>query len=303
MIYNYQQDVNMRAFRMAMADAYTKDTPGADTSLVLLEDKHIPDPQDMFGIGDVASVGSGADVIWGNTLMTGYAEESDLPRIKYVINDPEDGGAEVEYTTNAFRLIQPVETTPDPDHVHGFYIQLPGQERQYVEWSDVRCYWPSGDNNTPKQAMVYVGSYEKEIIDSIALISTWPMLSIIGVGSDSTEHGDPIDRILLLDPARAEINLAYTNLNACVDSSDDIPDVNEQTLQGILYDKNIKINRDDKLTLEEKSGAGGYWKSVDSIDTTFSITHRIGKNDGTEVPFEYNLNIGPGVSQTWTVSK
>ncbi len=52
--YIYQQDIKMRAFRMALSDAST--APDGSSSLVVVKDKHIPDPQDTFGIGSGVSV-------------------------------------------------------------------------------------------------------------------------------------------------------------------------------------------------------------------------------------------------------
>ncbi|MCK5287794.1 MAG: hypothetical protein KAJ79_01925, partial [Candidatus Omnitrophica bacterium] len=50
MIYMHTQDINMRAFRLAMSQAIKVNRPDASATVLLVEDKHIPDPGDIVGI-------------------------------------------------------------------------------------------------------------------------------------------------------------------------------------------------------------------------------------------------------------
>ena len=92
MEYNYQMDLNTRAFRQSMSDAYNTPRPEASSQVFIVEDKHIPDPADRFGVGNAVTVNAGSSFIWGNTLrptegidMEPYPR-SKLPRAKYMIN-------------------------------------------------------------------------------------------------------------------------------------------------------------------------------------------------------------------------
>jgi hypothetical protein len=97
---NYQQNVQMQAFRKSLKLAYYKQGPNAQASLTMLKDKPAVDPRDKWGFADRVSVGGGATVTWGNTLNEIYTtsidekdvSDQDLPRLYIDVNQGQSGG-------------------------------------------------------------------------------------------------------------------------------------------------------------------------------------------------------------------
>ncbi|MBU4251673.1 MAG: hypothetical protein KKC39_01965 [Candidatus Omnitrophica bacterium] len=290
--YNYQQDMQMAAFRTALSEAYNGPArPDASASVVLLKDKHIPDPRDMFGAGSVVPVQASAEVIWGNTLQDKYTDLTDystLPRKKYVIN-----GKEYEYRTAGFGFI----TSP----ANQFYVMFPNNpDPQLLTWNKLRCYQPTEDS--PKQAMILLNpeaadaDKQKEIISEVYL--KWGGISfvkyqVIGVGPDSAVNGDLLTRLNLLSPDSGEINPNYTQLNNDV-NNDGIPDVTPANIQGLLLEDEQNIRRSGKLTIEETPGTSAStaaYSFKDEAGNPTTITHKIRSRSGVEninSPFERN---------------
>ncbi|MDP3042661.1 MAG: hypothetical protein Q8N62_08095 [Candidatus Omnitrophota bacterium] len=296
--YNYQQDMQMAAFRRALSEAHASGRPDASASVVMVEDKHIPDPRDMFGAGSVVSMQAGAEVAWGNTMQDQYdiSNESLLPRVKYVFNDKDVAKrVEREYTTAGYGFIA---------NGTEFYAILPGNnEPELISWSNVKCYQPTPDS--PKQAMVLLPDNEKEVITEVYLkpagagsAKKFIKYQIIGVetippvppdGSD----GKPIDWISLLRPDFGGINPNYMQLNSDVDR-DGIPDVTQDNVQGVLLDSEQKIKRRGTLTIEETPGTSAStaaYSFKDKAGNPTTIIHKIRSSSGVEnisSPFERN---------------
>ncbi len=83
---NYQQQVQMEAFRKAQRIAYYKTGPGAAVSLTVLKDRPMPDPSDSWGFADRVPYVSGAGFTWDNNQSAEYVKHfndlvnaSDLP--------------------------------------------------------------------------------------------------------------------------------------------------------------------------------------------------------------------------------
>ena len=306
MRYNYQQDVQMRAFRMALSEAYNNvnNRPDASASVVLVEDKHIPDPRDMFGAGNIVPVQGGAEVVWGNSMQDQYPDITDnslLPKMKYAIN-----GTEREYRTAGYGFI-----AINLDIVNGigteFYAILPGKNKpQLIDWLKVKCYQPTPDS--PKQAMVMLPDYETEVINEVYLrpvgsSSGFIKYQIIGVRTvpETASNGAPVDRLNLLSPDSGQINPNYMQLNNDV-NKDGVPDVTQDNVQGLLLDSEQKIRRSGTLAIEETPG-----KTISTGTSSFRnsngdtiITHKIRSSSGTEdinYPFERNR------VSTWTTPK
>ncbi len=297
--YNYQQDMQMAAFRRALSEAYNgPGRPDASASVVMVEDKHIPDPRDMFGAGSVVSMQAGAEVTWGNTTQDQYdvGNESLLPRVKYLFNDKDAAKrVEREYKTAAYRFI----TTGTE-----FYVILPGNnEPELISWSNVKCYQPTPDS--PKQAMVLLADNEKEVITEVYLkpagagsAKRYIKYQIVGVRTNPPVpedgfDGKPLDRIDLLSPDSGEINPNYMQLNSDVDR-DGIPDVTQDNVQGVLLDAEQNIRRSGTLTIEETPGTSGSTAAYgfkDKAGNPTTITHKIRSSSGVEninSPFERN---------------
>lgn len=283
MRYNYQQEIQMRAFRTAMSEAYKADRPDASASVELIEDRHIPDPRDMFGVGNITPIQGNAEVTWGNTMQEKYdtLDDSLLPRRKYIINDRNADADKVEreYKTAGYRFITKGTN---------FYVILPGQtEPQIVAWSNVKCYQPTPDS--PKQAMVLLANYDKDVITEVYLkpagaaedAKRYVKYQVVGVRTDPPVpldgyDGKPIDRLEVLSPDSGQIDPNYMQLNNDVDM-DGNPDVTPANVQGLLADTEQQINRSGTLTIEtpgsDKSASTYSFKDKSGNPTT--ITHKI----------------------------
>lgn len=286
MRYNYQQDMQMRAFRRALPEAYNNATrPDASASIVLVEDRHIPDPRDMFGAGNIVPVQAGAEVIWGNTMQEQYTDLTDsrLPRIKYVLNDPKKGGKEIEYTTAGYWFI----STADQ-----FYVMFPDNNvPQPISWANVRCYQPAPDS--PKQAKILLPDNQTEVISEVYLKLNKQFLryQVIGVGPANAADGDLLTRLDLLSPGLGQLNPNYTQLGGNtgkLDASGNPIYVTPDTLQGVLLDEEQYIRRKGTLTIQETPA-----KTISTSEYSFSnnvgdtvITHKIRSSSGTEtIPY------------------
>lgn len=296
MRYNHQQDTQMRSFRLAMQEAYSNSRPDPSGSVVLVEDKHTPDPRDTFGVGNIVPAQSGIQVVtWGNTMEDKYYKDgtgtteldySRLPRMKYMIND-----TAVEYRTQGFGFI----TTANK-----FYVNLVRQGLVLIDdWTKVRCYQPKEDE--PKKAMVLIENEpgdkdnEIEVIDEVALAykvgvvdgkdiyAPGPMMQVIGVGPDTAKNGEPITRMDLLSPSSGQINPRYFGLGADtgnVNAAGDPIYVTADTLQGLLPEDMV-IKRNDSLTITQTPGASNTVTSTSKPDFTAEITHKIRSNSDT----------------------
>ncbi|MDD5465677.1 MAG: hypothetical protein PHP73_05005 [Candidatus Omnitrophica bacterium] len=311
MRYNYQQDIQMRAFRTALAEAYNVTRPDASASVVLLNDKHVPDPRDMFGVGNIVPVQAEAEVIWGNTLQDKYTDLTDrsrLPRKKYVVN-----GKEYEYRTAGFGFITNAVKI-DGSAANPFYVMLPNNnEPQLVTWDKLRCYQPTGD--LPKQAMILLNpeaadaDKQKEIITEVYLKrgeKLYVKYQVIGVRTDppTASDGASIDRLDLLSPDSGEINPNYTQLNNDVDN-DGIPDVTPNNLQGLLFNDEQNIRRSGTLTIEEtpqKTISTSTYSFSNKAGKPTTITHKIRDNSGVIMPVSSPFDGRTRISE-WTTPK
>jgi hypothetical protein len=282
MRYNYDQDAQMRSFRLAMQEAYSNSRPDASGSVILVEDKHIPDPRDTFGVGNIVPVQANAEVTWGNTLQDRYTDLTDysrLPRMKYRINS-----TAVEYRTAGFGFI----TTGNE-----FYAELPDSTTpQLITWGKVRCYQPTKDS--PKQAMVVIENgpgdedNETEVIDAVylkpvGLPMQYVKMQVIGVKPVTAKQGDPLTRLDLLSPSSGQINPNYLNLGGDTGNVDAVGNpiyVTPATLQGLLLD-DMLIKRNDSLTITQAPGVSNTVRSTSKPDFTAEITHKIRSNSDT----------------------
>lgn len=90
---NYQQQAQMEVFRKAQKLAFYRSGPGANTSLVLVKDKAIPDPRDQWGFAERYPVVVGGSVTWDTNLSTQYVtnyaqapEATDLPAVYFEVD-------------------------------------------------------------------------------------------------------------------------------------------------------------------------------------------------------------------------
>lgn len=299
MRYNYQQDVQMRAFRKALSEAYASGRPDASATITLVEDKHVPDPRDMFGAGSITPVTGQAEVTWGNTLQNEYKNPADYSRIKYKINETDK-----EYTTEAFVTIH---KTMYP----GFYADIPGMGKQYITWPQVRCYQPNAE--PPKQLRILLVGNETEIINAIYL----PVLGtdgkikpgefekenlpIVGIVPPGASDSDPVDGVNVRTPKGGAINPYYLNINN--------EGVTPANLQGLLLDSRQNIRRSGTLTIKETPGetiSTSTYKFEDADGVPTTLTHKIRGNSGTAVPAaptDIPYTFPRSKTSTWSTNK
>lgn len=72
---NYQQQVQMEAFRKAQKIAFYRSGPNASTSLVLVKDKAYPDPRDQFGFPERYPVAASENVVWDVNQNAQYVKK------------------------------------------------------------------------------------------------------------------------------------------------------------------------------------------------------------------------------------
>jgi hypothetical protein len=294
--YNYQQETNMRAFRMAMADAINTDTPDSSASFILVEDNHIPDPQDVSGVGELVAAQGSASVTWGNSLYKKdpYEVSGDLPTLTYVVNENT-----VEVTTAGYMNINPASAPV-------LYIKPYGQVfRQAIGWNQIRCYRPDPSNDDVG-VMVRLAGNQTDIVAIVARSAKEPMFQIVGVIPKNGDHGDPITGLKLLASSEGMVNPEYFALNDDLyydGDYDGTEDVRKAELQGLLPDTEVKIKRLDSLRLEETPGDSGHYRSTDHIATSMETTHHVRANKGGSVSFSEDFVIGAGGDTTWQTDK
>jgi hypothetical protein len=76
---NYQQQVQMEAFRKAQRIAYYKTGPGSAATVILLKDRPMVDPKDSWGFADRVPYGGSGSVTWDNNLSAEYVKHFDDP--------------------------------------------------------------------------------------------------------------------------------------------------------------------------------------------------------------------------------
>lgn len=103
--YNFQQRTMMSAFRRALKDT-GQTRLGGQTSYILVQDRHIPDPSDPMGVGAVMPFMASASVVRGYRLHETPDYVNELPETKLQINNDriytfKTAGFRYENVTNA----------------------------------------------------------------------------------------------------------------------------------------------------------------------------------------------------------
>lgn len=99
--YNYIQRAEMQTFRTAMKIAADPDHGSA--SYMMIQDRHIPDPVESFGIGSVLPVVTSASVTRTNQMDSMAERASSLPSVVYDIQSVREDG--VASTPNRLILL------------------------------------------------------------------------------------------------------------------------------------------------------------------------------------------------------
>lgn len=270
--YNQRQSLNMRAFRKSLSESINTNRPDAQATVYLVEDKHVPDVGDMFGVGDIDTVEASASVVWGNTLQEEYADIDDLPNIKYIVNNEEK-----EYTTAAYggdsenicskktgKFFIKIEGVDDP-------IEVENPELKFYDREDV--YYPER------------GDAMFEWFDDLhRVVGIWEVgknTKTILYAEKDPDDPNKVGCLAWIDHGEGEINPDFFEVNADIDDDGTI-DVDITNKQGLLIPKQTVIRKDslnlkDSNTSRESTTIGG---------TTITVEHKIKLNKGGEDVFE-----------------
>lgn len=296
-----QQDVQMRAFRMALDDSskeYTR--PDAESIISVVEDKWVPDPRNMVGKGDFVPASSQGDVVWGTQMQNPILWVTDLPSTKFVIN-----GVVKTYNFGSLATLSNSMTSR-------LWVKLPDTSTQKnIQWSgagnELRCYKPSPDS--PQQARILTSEpdMETEIIIDVAIDAIdpktgaiilvdgqpipgpwWRIIDVPG----NLNNGDPVNLLGVLMPESGGLDPSYMSLDYVKEHSDKVAPVNEPDpgsenyIQGLLPYAKVETRRTESLKLEEVPVGPGYTKSTTDFDST-----------GTTITRYIRLNsvMGPGL--------
>ncbi|GEM_PF-5349176 len=282
----YQQDVQMRAFRMALfASARESVRPDAESSIAIIEDKFAPDPRNMVGKGDLITVAGQGNVVWGNQMQRPMSlDPSDRPRLKYVIN-----GVERDYSVAEVRTIT-------GNMYPTIWVLLSDQvTRKEIQWSDLRCYKPTPDST--QQARILLNpaetdpaKMETEIITAVSetdgespsMLHEGNLWYVVGL-PETLSNGDPVGQLNVVQSEYGDLDPKYMNLDTvkerAVAFTTDPYFGSEYNLQGFLFGQSgvAKNSRESLLLDESGPGPSGY-KSTTQFDAGTTITHYVRKN-------------------------
>lgn len=114
--YDYGQQATMEAFRRGLASAASQPLDGVPSpkSHQLLQDRHIPNPADLFALGSVTPVSAKGGVTRSYRIQTVPENDAELPRQDIRIENstnPNCPNETCSYTTAGFRTEYNVPTT------------------------------------------------------------------------------------------------------------------------------------------------------------------------------------------------
>lgn len=305
-ILNHQQYLNMRAFRLALTAAYY-DAPcltpnNASSTVVLAQDKRVPDPQDTTGLGTFQTAQAQSTVVWGDNLLETQADPlNPLQRtdMRYVIN-----GNTKSYITSIVLYWW-------DSWNNGFWTDLPypyaGPVYKKFSNGDVICYRPgdpSDPNLPPGQARITVNGYNYTI-ESFARSLTGipnnpadaerirkPIVGLCGEtncplpspngNSKEPVNGEKIVGFFYIDTEAGDIDTYYQDPDYVRQQPNSSPD----ELQGLLPSgPAVTMNRYYTLSTDElptKSSNQINNRTHDEHDVT--ITHQIRWQKPTVLP-------------------
>jgi hypothetical protein len=300
---NYQQELNMRAQRMAFAQAYYPPSPTTHGSaqVILAEDHHIPNPQTIVGRGNYTTVAGSGDATWGNSMYPDknhvFSMAADVERINFDIN-----GQKSDYSTGG--VTSKVTGT--------FWVFLP-ELGIYVEKTlgDLRVWKANKDPATELQAKMWlngIGTYTQTdtfLVQEVAWENGGIPMKVLAVYSSVSpaQEGDPVTRIDVLDPNLGGINtwmMSYDFVkNYALHKGQ--PGSIATWVQGLVPVNKVTENAQNSLLLEETRGMGGEWKSTTTVDATTNVEHTIKTQAWGDITVPYSSTVNK--SWQWTTPK
>lgn len=145
---NFQQRIIQQTFRKALQSAAVSVNPGTPLSVshIVIRDRHIPDPANLFGRGQVMPFFSSASVTRYYQLETASAEgDNELPRIVIDIQGTTDKKKiQFEFKTAGFQYVSGVTEEKLED-----YFVVFGQTNIFGLGKD-RGWWPVNSDQVAK---------------------------------------------------------------------------------------------------------------------------------------------------------
>ena len=223
---NYQQEIEMKAFRQAMQQAYNNDSkgPSAGSDVNLIEDKVGINTQDPYGVSERYPFGAGSKVTWNNNIMDEYLDQSNNTRPEYLPQTSYKVNAEVlgPYTTANYKRYP-----PQGSYNGNIIVRIPLLEKDAIDtdgdgikdkfWKDVsidcatqtKIFKDELSKDEPKPLVGYIRndaefpSQEKEQISSVLMNGRQKTV----VKVEGAEKG-PILAFWVLDTQAGQIDTA-----------------------------------------------------------------------------------------------
>lgn len=321
---NYQQNVQMQAFRKGLKLAYYKQGPNSQAGLTVIKDKPVVDPRDRWGFADRVPVGSGASVTWSNTLNGVYVndiseipDDRDMPRTFIEVNkeaggmgladeeikdnlDKDSVGTKAkgvfttshwasEFFTGGLKLGIYLE---DSKHQHGTKDYFP----LVVSPQDIKVFEDPQDPQQKYAVYQYAGL--KRTLASAVLIHSGEegdfregklravnIIAVRGTDPCSDNYCGTLMQILYIEPRAGEIDTYY------VDVKPWDKDKALQNKQGLLMDSEKKLDYRGGAKLLVKETGKEISTGTES-SATQKITHKIRLNSGevVKVPVTFTPN-------------
>ncbi|MFA5357034.1 MAG: hypothetical protein WC301_06530 [Candidatus Omnitrophota bacterium] len=327
---NYQQQVQMEAFRKAQKIAFYKDGPGSSTSLVIIKDKPIPDPRDQWGYAERYPIMGSGNVVWNTNLQAEYVKSfsetpkaKDLPTMYFEVdqaNKPQEASAIVPgeakedkvfgFHTATFKRINcPPEITvvfEDPERTNP-------EKTEYIEVKvkveDIKVMRIEGGFGEEVEAVIstdlimypyFIYKGMKRRISDADVDGDGKLEQIIAANQlKQLLYVDAHDSVYKNDPGIIEpaspahiIDTDYTSI-AAGDKIDGV-ELKPEHRQGMLsdFDKTIQ-HRGSQIVRTE---AAGDVTSATKLDVTQTVVHKIRLNNANgvpiEVPAQFTINKG-----------
>lgn len=323
---NYQQQVQMEAFRKAQKIAFYKSGPNSSTSLVLLKDKPLPDPRDQWGYAERYPIAAGANAVWDTNLSANYVKkfvdtpnDRDLPAVYFEIDKGDTAGA---FNAGAQR----VPAQANENNVFGFYAAR-FEKRPCPETITVVFEDPEHDNpdNVAKTEYygVTVNREDVKIMRTEGVFSApqdvqkdyellmYPYFRYNGLkrrilwADVDQNDGGKLEYIIAADqnkmlfyldnhgpqiPIDTERATIYPEDNIYAWGEGRRRPARPQDKQGLIEDFDKSMQHQGSRVTKNQNGASII--SATALNATQRITHKIRLNDGRilDIPAEFTVN-------------
>jgi len=247
------QNLKLKVFRMALNEAYDSanlipDRPDNAASIVIYEDKHVPDPRNIAARGSYSTMAAGAAVVWGDSLgrvydgngnpRQPYSQDEDFAHQKFIINGQQRSYG-TEYRATIWSDIHPEGVWVN---LQGVWGNLNGETR-LISWANLHCYQP--DPTMEKRVNAYLGGTESILVSEVGVdvdsdgnLQPEEWMQITGI-LGSPKDGDPITGLITKTATFGEMNPYHLSIDYIKQyANNDL-----STLEGVILAEDSKVNR------------------------------------------------------------